>query len=177
MRRCLNEIAPPRQLNRWVENDMSPRIAIALGFLILLASSSYAQKLKGRGESYQKGKTEAAQDIKKNVYIVKGWGLALSNLYPWPSREEVYESILQEKYKITFELVGGCVVDNETADYVDGYDAVAIAAIESRWGKGLLESVRRQSNAEYEQKYGDKEREYNKNFVDAIKSLPKKDPK
>jgi len=154
----------------------SLKIAIALILLSFVSVSHSAQTRIRRSQSHQKGRIEATQDIKHNVYTVKGYGLPFFNDYSWPSREEIYQSILKEKYNITIKLIGGCVVDNKTRDYIIGYDDVSIAAIESRWGKGILDSVREQANADYDQKYGDMQREYDKKLLEGLKSLPKKNP-
>jgi hypothetical protein len=152
------------------------KLAITLGFVFMFASATLAQESHVRGAAYDKGKIEAYQDLKDGLYILKGWGLAWPKIYPWPLPHEIYESILSDKYHITFKSVGGCVVDDDTEDYVDGYNEVSKAAIESKWGKGLLDTVRQQANVEYENKYAERQREYDKQFQDARKSLPKKKP-
>jgi hypothetical protein len=112
---------------------------ITLALLIFVSTSlSFAQEKSARGESYEKGKVEAAENIKKEIYVMKAWGLPSSSIFPWPTREEMYESALKEKYKISFEWVGGCMVDEETFDYADGYNEVSVAGIEAKYGKGNL---------------------------------------
>jgi hypothetical protein len=153
------------------------KLTLVLGFVFFLcASTAVAQEKRIHGPGYEKGKIEAYQDLKNDLYILKGWGLAMANIYPWPLPHEIYASILRDKYQITLKSVGGCVVDDETADYVDGYNEVSHAAIESKWGKGILDAVMQQANTEYETKYGARQREYDKQFRDAVKSLPKKEP-
>jgi hypothetical protein len=146
---------------------------ITLALLIFFSITfSFAQEKRPRRESYERGKVEAAENIKKEIYIIKAWGLPPSNFYPWPIREDIYQSILMEKYKISFEWVGGCMVDEETSDYADGYNEVSLAGIETKYEKGILEKVRQQAEAEYQNKYGEKEREYDKKFKERLKSLP-----
>jgi hypothetical protein len=148
---------------------------ITLALLIFFSNPfSHAQEKGSRGESYEKGKLEAAENIKKEIYVIKVWGLSESNFHFWPTRGDIYQSILKEKYKISFEWVGGCMVDEETSDYADGYNEVSEAGIEAKYGKGILEKVRRRAEAEYENKYGEKEREYDRKFKEGLKSLPKR---
>ena len=149
-------------------------VLVSLTFLCV--SNSSAQTIHRRSNDYRKGKIEATQDIKRNIYIVKGYGLPFFNDYPWPSPEDIYQAILKEKYNITIKLIGGCVVDDKTRDYIVGYDDVSIAAMESKWGKGILDAVREQANAEYNQKYGDMQREYDKKLLEGLKPPPKKNP-
>ncbi len=144
--------------------------------LFFLGSVSFllAQNASAHGESYEKGKIEATENLKNDKFVFKAWGLSSFKLYSWESAEEIYNRILKDKYKITFEWVGGCMVDEETAEYVEGYNEVIQAGIEAKYGIGILEKVRKQAEEEYEAKYGEKEREFNRKFREGIQSLPKK---
>jgi hypothetical protein len=155
-----------------VKNMM--RIITLVLLIVVNSPMSLAQEKKPYGESYERGKVEAADNIEKEIYVIKVWGLPSSTFYAWPSREDIYQSILKEKYKVSFEWVGGCLVDEETSDYADGYNIVSLAGIEAKYGKGILAYVRKLAEAEYEIKYGEKEREYDKRFKAALKSLPKR---
>jgi hypothetical protein len=158
---------------------MSRRITFAIVLVLstfLCVSNSSAQTIHRRSSDYRKGKIDATQDIKRNIYVVKGYGLPFFNNYPWPSPEDIYQSILKEKYNITIKLIGGCVVDDKTRDYIVGYDDVSIAAMESKWGTGLLDTVREQANVEYHEKYGDMQREYDKTLLEGLKLPAKKNP-
>jgi hypothetical protein len=150
------------------------RKVIALTLLVIFSAPlSFAQEKSPRKESYEKGKVEAAENIEKEIYVIKAWGLPSSSIFPWPTRDEMYQSILKEKYRISFEWVGGCMVDEETSDYADGYNEVSLAGIEAKYGKGILEKVRQQAETEHESKYGEKEREYSRKFQEGIKTIPK----
>ena len=144
--------------------------------LLFLGSVSFslAQNASVRSESYEKGKIEATENLKNDKFIFKAWGLSSSKLYSWESAEEIYNRILKEKYKITFEWVGGCMVDEETAEYVEGYNEVLKVGVEAKYGTGILERVRKQADEEYEIKYGEREREFNRKFREGLESLPKK---
>ena len=160
--------------NRMVSNIVK---IITLALLLLSTPLSFAQEKKVRGESYEKGRIEAAEHIKKGIYIIKAWGLSPHKLHSWPSRDELYFTLLKDNYKIVYDWVGECVVDEETVDYAVGYNQVAKAGIESKYGKDILEKVRKQANDEYESKYGEKDREHNKKMKEAIESLPKRNEK
>jgi hypothetical protein len=149
-------------------------IVITLALLPLNIPSSFAQEKRARGENYDKGRIEAAENIKKGKYIIKAWGLSPHKLHPWPSRDEIYFALLKEKYKIAYDWVGECIVDEETVGYAVGYNEVSKVGIESKYGKDILEEVRKQANDEYESKYGEMEREYNRKMKEAIESLPKR---
>jgi hypothetical protein len=144
--------------------------------LLLLFSNTFcfAQERRVRGERYEEGKAAAAEDVGQGRYVIKVWGLPSANLYPWPSREDIYQTILKETYKVSLEWVGGCVVDEVTSDYADGYNEVATAGIKARYGKGVFEKARRRADAEYEKKYGARQREQDKKFNEGLMSLPAK---
>lgn len=151
------------------------RLNLSLLILLFLcgASFSLAQETTVYSENYKKGETEAAENLKNEKFILKAWGLSSTKTYSWESADEIYNRILREKYKITFEVIGGCMIDEETADYAEGYNKVLQAGIEAKYGTGILEKVRIQAETEYETKYGEKERELNRNFREGIQALPK----
>lgn len=152
----------------------SERIITLALLMVVNNPLAFSQGKKAHGESYEKGRAEAAENIRREVYVIKAWGLSPSNIHPWPTREDIYQAILKAKYKVSVEWVGGCVVDEETSDYADGYNEVSLAGIEAEYGKGILGKVRRQAEAEYETRYGGREREYNRKFGEALRSLPKR---
>ena len=148
---------------------------ILLGLFFLgSVSFSLAQNASAHNESYEKGKIEAAENLKNGKFVFKAWGLSSSKLYSWESAEEIYNRTLKEKYEITFEWVGGCMVDEETAEYVEGYNEVLKAGVEAKYGTDILERIRKQADEEYEIKYGEREREFNRKFRKGLESLPKK---
>lgn len=82
--------------------------------------------------------------------------------------------MLWERYKIRYEQLGGCFIDDDALRYVAGYNKVSIAGIEARYGKGLLTKVRKEAEAEYELKYAEQDREFMRRMIEALKTLPKK---
>jgi tetratricopeptide (TPR) repeat protein len=142
---------------------------ITLALLVVVnAPLSFTQETMPRGESYKKGRAAAAEDIKKGIYVIQTYGMFLPNNYPWPTRGDIYESILKEKYKVSFARVAGCTMETEEGEYADGYNEAARAGIEARYGKGIWAKVRRQAEAEYRAKYGEKEREHDKQYRKAL---------
>ena len=141
-------------------------------FFLGSVSFSLAQKPPVRGESYEKGKLEAAENLKNEKFVLKVWGLSSSKFYSWESADEIYDRLLKENYEITYEWVGGCMVDEETAEYVEGYNEIMKAGIEAKYGTGILQKVRKQAEDEYETKYGDRQREFNRKLKEGRKILP-----
>lgn len=100
----------------------------------------------------ERGRSDAARDVKHKKLVIKAWGLAIVSVGGIPSKTDVYESILHMRYKISYEWVAGCVIDPETLSYADAYNQVSKAGIEARFGKGILEKVRKEADKEYEAK-------------------------
>lgn len=126
--------------------------------------------------SSERGRSEAARDVQNEKFVIKAWGLAEFRINDIPSRTEVYESLLLSRYKIRFEWVAGCVIDDETLSYATAYNEVSKAAIEAKFGKDILDKVRKDADKEYEAKgYADKARQFEQKLRDAVQTLPKKD--
>ena len=83
--------------------------------------------------------------------------------------------MLLERYKIRYEGLGSCFIDDDTLRYIAGYNEVSVPAIEARYGKGVLTKVRKEAEAEYELKYAGQYRESMRLFKEALNTLPKKD--
>ena len=142
---------------------------ITLALLVAVSTPlSFAQGTKPRGKSYEMGRAAAAEDIKQGIYVIQTAGMLMPNNYPWPTRGDIYESILKEKYKVSLVAVAGCTMETEEGEYMDGYNEVARAGIEAEYGKGFWGEVRRQAEAEYEAKYGAKEREHDKQYRETL---------
>lgn len=80
--------------------------------------------------SYERGRIEARRDVEKGVFILKSFGWLDVPRNP-------YSDLLTREYGIEF-LDYGCVVTQEFANYVQGYNEVSRTAIEHRFGKGIL---------------------------------------
>ena len=124
----------------------------------------------------ERGRSDAARDVKKKEFVIKAWGLGIVSVGGIPSRADLYESLLLTRYRIRYDWVGGCVISDETRSYARAYNEVSIAAIERKFGKGFLERARKEADKEYEANgYAERAREYNQKFRDAVQQLPKKD--
>ena len=80
---------------------------------------------------YERGRIEASRDVENNIFKVKSFGLLTSSRDP-------YSLLPQREYRIEF-VNYGCVATKELGEYVRGYNDVSRAAIENRFGKGILE--------------------------------------
>lgn len=153
----------------------SKKILLGCCALLLSCSQVFAQDRSNGDIEHERGRTEAARDLKQGEFVIKSWGLATARVGAIPSSVDVYESMLWEKYKIRHETVGGCLVDDDTVRYVAGYNAVSIPAIEARHGRGILTKVRKEAEAEYELKYAEQNREFVRRMIETLKTLPKKE--
>jgi tetratricopeptide (TPR) repeat protein len=142
---------------------------LTLALLVVVnAPLLFAQEASPRSESYENGRVAAAEDLKRGMHVIQTAGMLMPNNYPWPTREDIYESILEEKYQISFMRVAGCTMETEEAEYMDGYNEASLAGIEAIYGKGIWGKVRRQAGAEYEAKYGEKEREHDGQYRESL---------
>ena len=124
----------------------------------------------------ERGRSEAAHDVQNEKFVIKAWGLPEFKINDIPSRTEVYESLLLTRYKISLEWVAGCVIDEETLSYALAYNQVSRAGIAAKFGKDILEKVRKEADKEYESKgYAEKARQFEQKFRDNIQTFPKKD--
>lgn len=149
---------------------------ILLIALVLLCSciSVFAQT-SAAGHSAEQGRQEATRDIEDGRFIIKIWGLASARFDDIPTSEDVYEEMLEQKYKIRYEQVGGCLIDEDTLSYANAYNDVAYAAIKAKYGPHIFENVRKEADAEYKEKYEAKAREFERKFKEGLKLLPKRD--
>lgn len=144
--------------------------------LVLLFScvSLFAQD-PAVGQSAEKGRLEATQDIKKGRFIIKAWGLSSARINDIPSAEGVYQEMLQKKYKIHYEWVAECFIDEDTLSYANAYNEVSIAGIKAKFGATIFGNVQKEADAEYAEKYEPRAREFERQMKEALKLLPKKD--
>ena len=149
---------------------MIKRTIFILAVLLLACVSISAQQSPD-----ERGRSEAAQDVAEGKFVIKGWGLLEFKVNDIPTRTEVYEGLLLRKYKISFEWVAGCLIPDELLSYVTAYNEVSKAAIEAKFGKDVFEKTRKEADAEYEVKYAQKAREWDRQFKEALQKLPKKD--
>ena len=153
----------------------SKKILLGCCALLLSCSQVLAQDQSSGDIEHERGRNEASSDVKQGVFVIKAWGLVRTRIGSIPSNDDVYESMLWEKYKIRYETVGGCLVDDDTLRYVAGYNAVSIPGIEARYGRGILTKVKKEAEAEYELKYAEQNREFVRRMIETLIALPQKD--
>lgn len=61
----------------------------------------------------------------------------------------IYEEILKKEYDIEVVAVAGCIVSEQLKEKTCGYNEVMKAAIEKRYGQGILEKLRRRAQFEH----------------------------
>lgn len=110
--------------------------------------------------SYLSGRRQAEEDVKRGVYVIRRLGLDPPSVGTWPSKTELYRSILTDRYQIRSENWYGCIIGEVEIDEVKGYNEVSQKAIENRFGEGFLANVEREANAEWELKYGQQHQEF-----------------
>jgi len=81
---------------------------------------------------FASGRTDAQADVAAGRLRVLTYG-------DLTGASEHYERLLQERYGIELDSIGGCVVDQELVDYAAGYAEVSKAAIEARFGADVLD--------------------------------------
>jgi len=159
-------------------------LSTALLLLFTGSSMSFAQQKSARSADFERGRADAAADLKNGVYklnVIQGDRRIIGPSCDFPSRDDLYESILKEKYKIDVRTVFIADVGNWDADidYANGYNMVSMAAIKSRYGTEIFTQATEQAAKEFESKYGEKERkcqQWSEEFRKNIMSLPKKQP-
>lgn len=117
----------------------STRVMLVCCVLLLSCSQILAQEQSSGEIEYERGRSEASQDLRRGEYVIKSWGLARASIGTVPSVDDVYESMLWERYKIRHETIGGCLIDDDIVRYAAGYNEVSIAAIEAKYGRKYLE--------------------------------------
>ena len=91
---------------------------------------------------YLAGKNEAQRDLQSGQLIIKTYGLP----QPWSG---VYSSNLLSRYQVALRYVAGCDINPKLAQNVQGYDEVAEAEINKRYGADLLDRVAKESARQY----------------------------
>jgi hypothetical protein len=152
---------------------MTKRAVLVLIVLILGCASICAQQSESSPAA--PGRAQASRDIQNKVFIIKAWGLPEFSINGIPTRNDFYQELLLTKFKIQFEWVAGCLIDDETLSYASAYNDVAKAGIEKEFGKDILETVRKEADREWDSKYAEKSREWERKFKETLQRLPKRD--
>jgi len=89
------------------------------------------------------GKFEAHLDVLSGRYSIRVYGTQDVGIVE-------YKDILSNEYGIEMVAVGGCMISGELREKSHGYNDVMEAAIEKRYGKGILERLWRRARSAYE---------------------------
>ncbi|HEX6728460.1 MAG TPA: hypothetical protein VF074_00540 [Pyrinomonadaceae bacterium] len=93
--------------------------------------------------SYYGGRFEAHLDVLSGSYSIRVYGTQDVGIVE-------YKDILSNEYGIEMVAVGGCLISRELREKSHGYNDVMEAAIEKRYGKGILERLWRRGQSAYE---------------------------
>ena len=80
--------------------------------------------------NYQKGKTDATNDVAKGVLIIRRYGLT-AGIAPESLKK------LKEKYGIVYYDYG-CIVTPNLIEYVKGYNEISQAEIKRKYGDKMF---------------------------------------
>jgi hypothetical protein len=93
--------------------------------------------------SFKAGKTQANEDIANGILAIEQAGFLMKF-------DEEYVQLLKQKYGVEVRRVAFCVVHEDVEEHMRGYNKVAEAEIERRFGKGCLLKAEQQAQALYE---------------------------
>ena len=149
------------------------RHILLIALVLLFSCVPVVAQAPAAAQTPEQGRLDASTDIKDGKFIIKAWGLASFQINGIPSSEDVYQEILERKYKIRYEWVAGCLIDENTLSYANAYNEVSYAAIKAEYGPDIFEKVRKEADAEYGEKYEPQARELERKFKAALEKLPK----
>jgi hypothetical protein len=123
---------------------------------------------------YMKGQTQAEADARKGVFAIKTWGLAeakIGGACGFPSQSEIKDRILTEKYKVTFEGIGGCLTPDSEAEFARGYNETIQTIVNKKYGQNVFEKAETDAAKELAEKYSQNQRQCAA-WLEGIKNLP-----
>ena|SRR5436190_3062561 len=95
--------------------------------------------------AFEAGIAHAQADIANGVLAIEHAG--------WPMRyDQEYVRLMKQKYGIEVRRVADCVVHEDVEEHMRGYNKVAEAEIERRFGKDCLSQAEHQAQTSYEAK-------------------------
>lgn len=122
----------------WLKRYMLRIVAGLITFLAGVACYSYG--------SYYGGKFEAHLDVMSGAFSIRTYGTSDGAIVQ-------YRDILSNEFGIDVIVVGGCIVSRELQEKSRGYNDVMEAAMEKRYGRGILERLWRRARSEYQKKH------------------------
>lgn len=93
---------------------------------------------------FEKGKKDALRDIQAENLKVKTFGTIVTWFQEW-------RKILLNEYNVEIEVVSGCVVSDETVEYVNGYNKISEAEIKKKFGEDIFEKTLDEAEAIWKQ--------------------------
>jgi hypothetical protein len=93
--------------------------------------------------AYPRGMIVACADGLRGHDELKVYGLPP----PWDSE---FRRLVSERYDVEINGVAGCVVTQELAWYVDGYNSVACARLQARFGKDIFTECENDARAAWQ---------------------------
>lgn len=97
------------------------------------------------GGGQRNGKAEARKDMAAGHLYLKAYGI------PQPATEQ-YAALLQEDMHVTYQQVGGCMVDKAFAKYVADYNKVVLDYLAEKYGPNAVMNIWNRANDAYQAK-------------------------
>jgi len=97
--------------------------------------------------AYFGGRFEAHIDVLRGSYSIRVYGTQDGAIVE-------YKEILSNELDVEVVAVAGCIVSQELVDKTDGYNDTMEAAIEKRYGQGILERLWRRARSDYQRTRG-----------------------
>lgn len=87
-------------------------------------------------EAYERGRREAEADVRNGRFVIHFAGIAVPG--------KVFKEKMLKHYGVEV-VTGGCTMTYEESERMKGYDEVSRAAVEKKFGKGVIESELKES--------------------------------
>jgi hypothetical protein len=124
--------------------DIIQRLLLFLTVLVALHGCGPKDpKAKWRAE----GRAEAERDLAAGKLGLKSYGLPVR----WQRK---YHEMAREKLGVEYNVVAGCMVDDELVEQTEGYNEPMLREINRRHGSDALDKVWEAAKSEYEKEYG-----------------------
>ena len=96
--------------------------------------------------AYRQGTAEAKIDLAAGILRHRTYGMP--RVWDGP---DLYSQHLRNSYNIELVTVAGCVVTEDLVNRTRGYNETVLPVIESLYGRGVLDRVRREADDEWKQ--------------------------
>lgn len=113
--------------------------------LLFLGCTAQTNSAAVGDHSHRNGKADAQKDIEAGHLYLKAYGL------PHPATEQ-YAALLQKDLNVTYQQVGGCMVDQTLTKYANDYNEVILAYIAKKHGPNAIMDIWNKAKDEYDAK-------------------------